>query len=544
MREREKKEKNRVKKGGEEEERERTGRTVADTRCLSRSLSLSLFSLFSFLRIHFVVDAGDSIDLAKLREREKGGKKHTAEWNRKKLESSGSSFSLFLQEEKNSEGDNTSLPSLVSLEPSPLFLSLCLLSPMAQSTRSYGKVAAAGAKAKAATVSKTSSPPIASVSKKPGSSSSSKKAPLTRRGGSSSLAATTATTTKKIPARSKKQKNTGKAVATAKAPKSSSSPTKTKPTPTSRRRTLATSSSAAAPSLSFPPPRRFLVGTALSVYQNSGGPDTNWSVFERTRAWGGLRPAVLGGAPCGRSSGFWDGRFDADAALAASVGSNCMRLSLEWSRVVPRPGQVDEGAIARYRDIFDSLERRGMEVLVTLHHFVHPSWLDESCGAFESEEGLGHFVEWSKVAFAAFGPRIASWCTFNEPGVFASSGYCTGFFPPGRVLRLRQAGEVLLRMLRAHTAAVKEMRLMSAAMHLKGRGSGGGGGGGGGGGAGTAKAPRSTAASAGGSGVPPRHSFGLVHNVMPYEAKPYFGVSGDLDLVGDTASIEQGFHSG
>lgn len=96
MREREKKEKNRVKKGGEEEEeRERTGRTVADTRCLSRSLSLSLVSLFSFLRIHFVVDAGDSIDLAKLREREKGGKKHTAEWNRKKLESSGSSFSLF-----------------------------------------------------------------------------------------------------------------------------------------------------------------------------------------------------------------------------------------------------------------------------------------------------------------------------------------------------------------------------------------------------------------------------------------------------------------
>jgi len=75
LREREKKEKKRVKKGGEEEgERERTGRTVADSRCLSRSLSLSLVSLFSFLRIHFVVDAGDSIDLAKLKEREKGGK--------------------------------------------------------------------------------------------------------------------------------------------------------------------------------------------------------------------------------------------------------------------------------------------------------------------------------------------------------------------------------------------------------------------------------------------------------------------------------------
>ena len=48
----------------------------------------------------------------------------------------------------------------------------------------------------------------------------------------------------------------------------------------------------------------------------------------------------------------------------------------------------------------------------------------------------------------------------------------------------------------------------------------------------------------GGEDPDPTRSRGVVHNVMPYEAKPYFGVSGDLDLVGDTASIEQGFHSG
>lgn len=278
-------------------------------------------------------------------------------------------------------------------------------------------------------------------------------------------------------------------------------------------------------------------------------------MFEKKRAWGGLRPAILGDTPCGQSSGFWDRHFDADAELARSVGSNCMRLSLEWSRIIPKPGVVDAAAIQRYREIFDSLEKRGMEVLITLHHFVHPSWFDETCGGFESDEGLRHFVEWSKVAFAAFGDRIASWCTFNEPGVFASSGYCTGFFPPGKVLRLQTAGEVLLRMLRSHTAAVGEMRRMSAAMH-GGVGGGSGGGGSGrslkanakksaGGGVGGARKTSSTAAPK--SSAPsqiPRHSFGIVHNVMPYEAKPCFGVSPGLDLAEDAASVEQGFHSG
>ena len=223
-----------------------------------------------------------------------------------------------------------------------------------------------------------------------------------------------------------------------------------------------------------------------------------------------------------------------------------MRLSLEWSRIVPKPGVVDQGAIARYRDIFASLEKRGMEVLITLHHFVHPSWLDETCGGFETDEGLRHFVEWSKIAFGAFGERIASWCTFNEPGVFASSGYCTGFFPPGKVLQLKQAGEVLLRMLRSHTAAVKEMRRMSAAMHRSEGGVGG---------AAAAKAKAAKSAAVGGGGMTktskyltnsdiPRHSFGIVHNVMPYEAKPYFGVSAELDLAEDASSIEQGFYSG
>lgn len=83
-------------------------------------------------------------------------------------------------------------------------------------------------------------------------------------------------------------------------------------------------------------------------------------------------------------------------------------------------------------------------------------------------------------------------------------------------------------MLRSHTAAVGEMRRMSAAMHSEGGGAGGGGA------RNSTKKPSEI----------PRHSFGIVHNVMPYEAKSYFAVAEGLDLAQDAASVEQGFHSG
>ena len=36
----------------------------------------------------------------------------------------------------------------------------------------------------------------------------------------------------------------------------------------------------------------FLCGTAISVYQNSGGPDSNWGAFENQRRWFSSRISV------------------------------------------------------------------------------------------------------------------------------------------------------------------------------------------------------------------------------------------------------------
>ena len=69
--------------------------------------------------------------------------------------------------------------------------------------------------------------------------------------------------------------------------------------------------------------------------------------------------------------------------------------------------------------------------LLTLHHFVHPGWFDDA-GGWGSQAGTRHFVAWAAWAVREFGARVRHWATFNEPGVLVSSGWCTGFFPPGK----------------------------------------------------------------------------------------------------------------
>ena len=51
------------------------------------------------------------------------------------------------------------------------------------------------------------------------------------------------------------------------------------------------------------------------------------------------------------------------AACFYSVGSNAFRLSIEWSRIVPRRGYVDEEAVAHYHRIFEKIDECALAVL-------------------------------------------------------------------------------------------------------------------------------------------------------------------------------------
>ncbi len=43
--------------------------------------------------------------------------------------------------------------------------------------------------------------------------------------------------------------------------------------------------------------------------------------------------------------------------IALLAGSNAFRLSIEWSRIMPAQGQIDQKAIERYHQMFDCIDK-------------------------------------------------------------------------------------------------------------------------------------------------------------------------------------------
>ena len=119
----------------------------------------------------------------------------------------------------------------------------------------------------------------------------------------------------------------------------------------------------------FPP--GFFWGAATAAHQVEGDNRQNdWWRLEEA----GVLPHRSGDA-C-RQYELYERDFD----LAAGMGHNAHRLSLEWSRIEPAPGRFDEGAIDHYKAVLDALQCRGLEPLLTLHHFSNPAWLAQQGG--------------------------------------------------------------------------------------------------------------------------------------------------------------------
>jgi beta-glucosidase len=196
-------------------------------------------------------------------------------------------------------------------------------------------------------------------------------------------------------------------------------------------------------------PDGFLWGVATSAHQCEGGNTNNqWYAWERAGH-------IKTGESCGRACDWWvNAERDFDAA--ARMGLNALCLSLEWSRIEPSPGQWDDRALARYRQMLAALRARGIEPVVTLHHFTHPLWFEER-GAFLAPGAIPLFARYTAKVVEELGGLCDFWCTFNEPNVYAIRGYQLGGWPPGRAGDLRGAARVLANMARAHAAAYHQI---------------------------------------------------------------------------------------
>ena len=200
----------------------------------------------------------------------------------------------------------------------------------------------------------------------------------------------------------------------------------------------------------FPPD--FLWGSATAAHQVEGGSVNNdWWAWEHSPGSGCVEPS-------GDAIDQWN-RFDADFALLASLGQNAHRISLEWSKIEPEPGEFSRAAIDHYRAVLESLARHGLTAFVTLHHFTLPRWFAQR-GGWLAADALNIFGCYVERVACDLGDLIPYACTVNEPQIVALMAYQLGQFPPGHKDpgEWQQANQVLIQAHRIATAALRSGR--------------------------------------------------------------------------------------
>jgi len=209
-------------------------------------------------------------------------------------------------------------------------------------------------------------------------------------------------------------------------------------------------------SLGFP--AGFLWGAATAAHQVEGNnTNNNWHAWEEA---GRVFRQQRSGLACD----WWGGRYVEDFDRAAALGHNAHRFSIEWSRIEPERARFDGAAMDHYVRMVAALRERGMEPLITLHHFSNPLWI-ENDGGWTNPETIRRFERFVRTVVEELAPGVRLWCTINEPMIYATQGYLFGHFPPGR-RSLRETYTVAENLLRAHARAYNAIKEIDPAAQV------------------------------------------------------------------------------
>jgi len=223
-------------------------------------------------------------------------------------------------------------------------------------------------------------------------------------------------------------------------------------------------------------PKRFLWGAATAAHQVEGGNHNQWTVWELENAkslaaqaqyqygdltnWDEIKS--LAKQPENYVSGKAVDHFrlyEQDIALAKKLNLNALRFSVEWSRIEPKQGSWDVGAITHYKHYVSELRKSGIEPILTLFHFTLPVWFAE-LGGFEKRSNVKLFVRFAEKIVAELGADITYVITLNEPEVYAYESYHLGHWPPARMSK-RTTYRVMNNLAYAHNQTARLLHGMS-----------------------------------------------------------------------------------
>ncbi len=214
-----------------------------------------------------------------------------------------------------------------------------------------------------------------------------------------------------------------------------------------------------------PFPKHFVWGVASSAHQVEGGHQNinNFGRWEQQTKPNG-DPTILNNDKSGDACDHWN-RYPEDIKLMTTLGVDAYRFSISWSKIMPKKNVVDSLALQHYVNVADSLLNKGIKPMVTFHHFTHPIWFADM-GAFEKEDNIKYFVDFSETVYMALKDRVKEWCTINEPGIYMVGGYLSGLFPPG-VEDPDRAALVLENLMKAHVQVYQRIKSLPEGQHAQ-----------------------------------------------------------------------------
>ena len=242
--------------------------------------------------------------------------------------------------------------------------------------------------------------------------------------------------------------------------------------------------------MSQPFPQGFLFGTATAGFQVDMGCPTlsaercndsssDWYQFV-TDPYFKRKPLlfIAGDLPSG-GPGFYE-TYHEDVRMAREqLGTNAMRVSIEWSRVFPQPtfgvdgydalrAKASPSAIAYYHNLFAAMREFHTKPIVTLNHYTLPLWIHNAklshqnlarspAKGWVDPRIVEEIAKYAGFVAREFGGEVDVWATLNEPfsGVVIPSYLAPSparSNPPGLFLRPGAAKQATVNMIEAHAA--------------------------------------------------------------------------------------------
>lgn len=202
-------------------------------------------------------------------------------------------------------------------------------------------------------------------------------------------------------------------------------------------------------------PKGFLWGSATSALQVEGNcTNTDWHDWEKSfDAFGKPREEHK----VGKAVDQWR-RYKEDIAIMAELGLNSYRFSLDWGKIQPTEKTFNNDALDHYEDLCKELVAHGIKPVITLHHFVNPSWFAQK-GGFENNENIPYFVKFCQKVFERLHPYTHLWLTFNSPSSYVIKAYWQAQHPPAKS-DVKIAAQVFANILESHVQVYEALKQM------------------------------------------------------------------------------------